>query len=188
MIKREIRLLGIDDAPFKKEEKGKNVLVVGALFRGGQWLDGILSTKVRIDGRNATKKLIKMINQCKFKPQLKAIMLDGIALGGFNIVDIQKLWRATGIPVMVIVRRKPNLRLIKKTLRSLGMEWKFSIIERSGPVKKIDNIYIQTAGIEFKKAKEIVKVSCTRSFIPEPIRIAHMIASGIVEGESRGRA
>ena len=65
MLKKEIRVIGIDDAPFEKFGKGK-VLVVGAVFRGGSWLDGILSTKVNIDGNNATKNITEMINKCKF--------------------------------------------------------------------------------------------------------------------------
>ena len=90
MYKKEIRVIGIDDSPFNKFGRG-NVLVMGVIFRGGSWLDGVLSTKVRVDGNNATKRLTEMINKCKFKPQLQCIFLDGIALGGFNIVDIQQL-------------------------------------------------------------------------------------------------
>ncbi|RLE42544.1 hypothetical protein DRJ19_03925, partial [Candidatus Woesearchaeota archaeon] len=108
-IKRYMRILGIDDAPFNKfKDKGKNVLVVGTIFRGGDFLDGLISTKVRVDGRNATRKLIEMINKSKFKPQLRVVMLDGIALGGFNIVDIEELWKAIGIPVMVVMRKYPD--------------------------------------------------------------------------------
>ena len=59
MFKKEIRVIGIDDAPFNKFGKG-NVLVVGVVFRGGMWLDGVLSTKVKVDGTNSTKKLINL--------------------------------------------------------------------------------------------------------------------------------
>ena len=55
MFKKEIRVIGIDDAPFRKFSKGK-VFVIGTVFRGGTLLDGILSTKVNVDGSNSTKK------------------------------------------------------------------------------------------------------------------------------------
>ena len=52
-IKSEIRILGIDDAPFTPHKEG-NVLLVGTFFRGGSWLDGVLTTHVQIDGTDST--------------------------------------------------------------------------------------------------------------------------------------
>ena len=186
-MKKEIRVIGIDDSPFNKFKQG-NVLIIATIFRGGLYLDGILSTKVKVDGSNSTKKLIKMINNCKFKPQLQCILLDGIALGGFNVIDIEKLNKKTDIPVIVVIRRKPDINKIKKILTKLKKSDKIKLIEKAGQVKKVQKIYIQHIGIDFKKAIEIIKLTATRSFLPEPIRVAHLIAAGVVDGESRGRA
>ena len=192
MLKKEIRILGIDDAPFDKF-KDKKVLVVGTVFRGGDYLDGILSTYVTVDGIDSTNKLIKIINSSKHKGQLQFIMLDGIAFGGFNVVDIQKLAKKTKFPVIVIIRNYPDLLEIKKALMKLkkGKD-KIKLLEKAGeifPVKiKNKKIFIQISGLSLEKAKEIVKLTATRSLLPEPIRVAHLIASGIVLGESRGRA
>ena len=48
MIKQEARAIGIDDSPFTKGDK-KRVLVLGVIYRGGNYLDGLLSCKVKID-------------------------------------------------------------------------------------------------------------------------------------------
>jgi endonuclease V-like protein UPF0215 family len=187
MFKREIRTLGIDDSPFKKFKKG-NILVIGTIFRGGTLLDGILTTKVAIDGNNSTKKLMHMINKSKFKPQLRCILLNGIALAGFNVIDIQQLNKKTKIPVIVVIRKYPNFKKIESTLKKINKHKKFKLIQKAGPVEKIDKIYIQRKGITLKKTKEILKLTCTRSLIPEPIRVAHLIAGGIITGESKGKA
>ena len=50
-LKKEIRVIGIDDAPHKFKGKG-NVILIGTVFRGGSSLDGVLSTKASIDGNN----------------------------------------------------------------------------------------------------------------------------------------
>jgi len=186
-MKREIRVLGIDDAPFKKFSKG-DVLVVGTFFRGGDWLDGVLSTEVRIDGNNSTLKLISMINKSKFKPQLQAIILDGIALGGFNIVDINQLAEKTKIPVIVVIRRMPDFKKIEAALKKMKKIRKYRLIEKAGEVFKVGKIYVQLAGISLEDAKNVLKITCTRSLLPEPIRVAHLIAAGIVKGESKGDA
>lgn len=187
MLKKEIRVIGIDDAPHKFKAKG-NVLIVGTIFRGGSFLDGILSTKASIDGNNATKKLIAMINKSKFKPQLRCIFLDGIAVGGFNIIDIKELNKKTKLPVVVIIRKKPDIENIKRILVKLNKKSKIRLLEKAGHVVPAGKIYIQLAGLSIGKAKEILKIACTRSNIPEALRLSHIIASGIVDGESRGRA
>lgn len=187
MFKKEIRVLGIDDSPFKKFVK-KDVMVIGVIFRGGNWLDGVITTKARVDGDNATEKIIEMVNRCKFKPQLRVILLNGIAVGGFNIIDIQKLNKKTKIPVIVVVRRKPDIENIKRTLININKKTKIKLIDRAGQIENFGNIYAQYNGIDKEKVKEILEITCTRSYIPEPIRVAHLIGAGLVLGESRGRA
>ena len=187
MVKKEIRVIGIDDSPFNKF-KDKNVLVVGVVMRGGLFVDGILSKKVKVDGADATNQLIKMINKCKFKPQLQCIFLNGIAVAGFNVIDVHKLNKNTKIPVIVVIRTNPDIGKIKETLIKIKQKNKIKLIEKAGKVIQVDNIFIQLTGIDLEKAKKILKIVCTRSLIPEALRLAHIIASGIVVGESKGRA
>ena len=49
-------------------------------------------------------------------------------------------------------------------------------------------MYIKCTGISLEDAKEIINISTIRGVIPEPIRVAHLIASGITRGESYGKA
>ena len=191
-IKRELRILGIDDAPFSKF-KDKECLVVATIFRGGSYMDGLLSAHVRIDGEDSTKKIIKIANASRHMEQLRCIMIDGIALAGFNILDIQKLSRETGLPVIVFMRKMPDFKKIETALKKADKKTaskKFALMKRAGRVYRIKNkgVYYQIAGISEKKAAEILKLSATHALVPEPLRIAHIIASGIALGESHGRA
>lgn len=186
-MKKEIRVIGVDDSPFDKF-KDNQILIVGVVMRGGSWVDGILSTKVNVDGNDSTKKIIKMINKCKFKPQLQCIFLDGIAVAGFNVVDVKDLNKKTGLPVIIVIRRKPDIENIKKTLIKINKKQKIKLIENAGHIYQIDDIFVQLTGIDLEQTRKILKIVCTRSLIPEPLRLAHIISSGVVLGESRGRA
>jgi hypothetical protein len=42
--------------------------------------------------------------------------------------------------------------------------------------------------MELAEAEEIIKRSMVRGAVPEPLRLAHIIASGLARGESKGRA
>ena len=66
-------------------------------------MDGVISTHITIDGNDATDSLIEMVNKSRHQDQLGVIMLDGITFGGFNIVDIKKVFQETGVPVIVIM-------------------------------------------------------------------------------------
>lgn len=187
MVKKEARILGIDDAPFNKF-KDKEVLVIGTIFRGGHFLDGVISTKVDVDGTNATERLIKMIKKSKFKTQLRCLLFKGIALGGFNIINFFELHRALQIPTIVVLRKYPDFEKIFSTLKQIGMADKIELIKSFPKPEKANKIFIQYFGIDRDKALKILEVTCTHAFIPEPLRVAHLIAAGVVMGESRGRA
>jgi len=190
-IKSEIRILGIDDAPFPPHTNDK-VMLIGTVFRGGTWLDGVLRTYITGDGEDSTEKIIQMVNKTRHKDQIGVIMLDGITFGGFNLANIKKIFKETGVPVIVIMRKFPNFEKIKKALtRFEDHENRWNIVLDAGTVYKIENkepIYVQISGIDLEDAKEIVALSTTRSAIPEPIRVAHLIAAGVETGESKGSA
>ncbi len=186
-MKKEIRVLGIDDSPFDKF-KDEKVLVVGTFFRGGLVLDGVLSTHVEVDGFDSTDKLVEMINSSKFKSQLQCVLLDGIALGGFNVVNVERLHQEIGVPVVVVVRRKPDIQTIEVTLEKIGHSEKIPLIRKAGEPVAVGSIFIQQVGLDLDAAAEVIRLTTTNGMIPEPIRQAHLIASGVVDGESRGRA
>ena len=187
MLKKEIRVIGIDDSPFDKF-RDKKVLIVGVIYRGGHFMDGIISTYVSVDGKDATSKIASMINKCKFKSQLRCILLKGIAVAGFNAIDIKKLNSLTKLPVIVVMRHYPQVKKIENTLIKLKMNSRISLIKNAGEIHKIGNLYVQFSGTTLSQTREFLKITITHSLIPEPLRIAHLIAGGIVDGESRGHA
>jgi endonuclease V-like protein UPF0215 family len=190
-IKREIRILAIDDSALLNEK----VMIVGTVFRGGDWMDGVLRSDITKDGLDSTLVICNMIKKSKHFGQLRAVMLDGITYGGFNVVDIEKIYKETGIPVIVIMRAYPDFLKIKSALKYFpDREERWKIIEKAGTIEKTAGkkgkppIYIQRVGISLESVEKIIRLTSIRSNIPEPLRVAHLIATGIILGESRGKA
>jgi endonuclease V-like protein UPF0215 family len=190
-MKRQIRLLGIDDAPFTFRDT--STTVIGVVMRGGEYLECVLRDSVMIDGTEATTVCAKMIQSMRHRQQLKAVMLDGTCLGGFNVVDIQQLSETTQLPIITITRDKPDFRKIKQALQKNFPDWRdrWTILQR-GEMETIPTahnpIFIKYTGLSLEEAKEIINISTIRGVIPEPLRVAHLIASGITRGESYGKA
>ncbi len=86
-IKPEIRILAIDDSALVSER----IMIVGVVFRGGEWMDGVLRAEITRDGLDATDVIAEMVTATRHYPQIRVIMLDGVTYGGFNVVDIAKV-------------------------------------------------------------------------------------------------
>ena len=186
-IKPEIRVLGVDDGVFIPHSKGL-VDVVGVVFRGGYWLDGVMRTEIEVDGLDGTEKIASMIVESPHYKQLRVIMLSGITFAGFNVVDIKELCNKTSLPVIALTRDPPKMEKIKQALENLpekGKRWK--AILNAGEIIEVQTregeepIYMQIAGLEQSDAEKIVRITSTRSNIPEPLRVAHIIASGLTK-------
>lgn len=185
VIKPEIRVLGVDDGVFTPHVKGFAPLI-GVVFRGGYWLDGVMSTKVEVDGFDSTAKIGAMVVNSPHYKQLRVIMLDGVTFAGFNVVDIKKLNIETGLPVIAVTREKPNFKDIRKALKNLPQnEKRWKAVLNAGKILEVstrnkrEKVYMEVSGILEEDAQKIVKLTSTRSSVPEPLRVAHLIASGI---------
>jgi endonuclease V-like protein UPF0215 family len=181
-------VIGFDDAPFSASHRG-DVGLIGAVFCRTR-LDGVLCSKARRDGTNATRRLIEMVKNSQFDQHIRAVLLQGIAVAGFNVIDIQALYRSLGRPVLVVARRRPDLSTIRETLltRVKGGERKWKLIERAGNPEPLRGIFVQRAGMTREQAERLLEITTLHGKIPEPLRVAHLIAGGVTDGVSRGRA
>jgi endonuclease V-like protein UPF0215 family len=190
-VKPEIRVLGVDDGVFVPHSKGV-ATVVGIVYRGGHWLDGVMRTEVEIDGMDATEKIASMVTASPHYDQLRVVMLNGVTFAGFNMVNIKKLFERVRLPVITVTREKPDFDDIKKALRNLPeYEKRVEAMENAGKLMEVHTrdaeqaVYVQIAGISERDAAKILKSTSTRSNIPEALRVAHIIASGLTRSKEK---
>ncbi len=184
-------MLGFDDAPFCFGSQ--KVIVIGTVMRLPGYLEGVLRTECKIDGDDATEALTKAVLGSRFREQVKLVMIDGVALGGFNVVDIDRVTALTGLPAATVTRDRPDMAKIESALRKHFADWqeRLEVIERH-ELLEVDTghkpLYVSVTGMEIGEARSMLRQSIVRGAMPEPLRVAHIIASGVVKGESRGRA
>lgn len=177
------RFLGIDDS-FDENR----CCLVGCVMCN-DYVEGFMYEEIEIDGLDATEKIVKMVKRSKFRDQIRCIFLPGLTFGGFNVVDISRLYSETGIPVVVVMRRMPDIDEFISAIENLGdAEERKNMVKRAGKIHKTNSVYIQTAGLSLEDAEMLLKAAVVKSNMPESIRIAHLVASAIVHGESRGKA
>ncbi len=187
-MRRISNTIGIDDAPFDRRHRG-DVPIVGAVFTRTRF-DGMVTAKVRRDGRNATARIARMLEDSPFFAHAQAVLLQGIALAGFNVVDIHALHAALGRPILVVARRRPDMKAIRRALLDHvpGGRRKLALIERAGPMEALAGVWVQRAGLSLARARGCLDDLAVHGRLPEPLRVAHLLAGGLAQGVSRGRA
>ncbi len=189
-MKQQIRVLGIDDSPFEFGER--KALVVGVVARVPSYVESVMITEVEVDGTDATAKVIDMIERSRHREQVKAVLLDGIALAGFNVLDIAEIHETLDIPVLTVTRDRPDLRTMRDALEKHFHDWRrrYELVSKH-ELREIQTmhkpLYASGIGLTWKEFQELVSMCTVRGAVPEPLRLAHLIASAMTRGESYGR-
>ena len=184
--KRFSNVVGFDDAPFARDHKGA-VQLVGTVYAGLRF-DGVLIGEVEKDGFDAAARLAELIVPSRFAEHIQLIILQGIAFGGFNVVDVFDLHARLGLPVLAVSRRKPDMASIQTALFAHIDQGraKWAVLDRLGEMEPLGPVFVQRVGLSYEQAADVLGRFAINGNIPEPLRTAHMIASALVYGHSRG--
>jgi endonuclease V-like protein UPF0215 family len=180
-------LIGIDDGPFEKDADPVTP-IVGVVMEGSDLVEGVAMTRFPIDGAGITDFLAAWIQGLRFRPGLQGVVLGGITIAGLAVVDVERLSSALELPVMVVNRKDPRDHRLAGALESAGLADRLEVVDRTPRSHPVSNgLYLACAGTSPEEAARLIDASRRKGEMPEPLRMAHLIASAVVRGESRGR-
>jgi uncharacterized protein len=186
-LQKQIRVMGVDDTPFVKQN-GEPVSVAGVVCANTRF-EGMLWTEVDEDGDNATEVLITQILKSKFYEQLHLVLLDGVALAGFNVVDLQKLSVALGLPCVTLMRKPPDLHKMRQAMQHVShTSEKINRMEAAGPIHSCAPFVYQVVGLDPEVTLQVLERLTDTGHVPEALRLAHLIGAAVKLGESTRRA
>ncbi|MDE1461964.1 DUF99 family protein [Spartinivicinus poritis] len=186
-LNKQIRAIGFDDAPFGKHPH-EQVNISGIICNNTRF-EGMLWQTITRDGFDSTEVLIDCIKASKFYPQINVVLLDGIAFGGFNIIDLPRLANELERPCIAVMRKQPDLVAIKQALQNLSnYETRWQLIQNAGAIHAVAPFYFQVQGTTPDTAAHALAKLTDQGHVPEALRIAHLIGAAIKTGESSRRA
>jgi endonuclease V-like protein UPF0215 family len=184
---RTLRVIGFDDVPWRHRARG-TVGLVGAVCAGTRF-EGMVYGSVRRDGWRATLTIERLLLDSKFLPQLHLILLDGIAFGGFNVLDLPRLARTLRRPCVSVMRKLPDLPAMERAARRLPRpEARLAVLRRAGPIHVAGPFVYQVHGADPREIAVALRRLTDTGHVPEALRLAHLIGGAFAYGESGRRA
>ena len=171
MIKKEARILGLAATSGRLRQ----ISVVGVVFRGNMWLDGMFTCQIRPKEDDCIAKLVSAIVQSKQYSQIRAVILPREVLVSGVRLDISDFSHKINLPVISIARRVIYRK--KPPHRNPEPKWKTdSFIINIGGGK----VPVEVSGISRDETREIFAVACVDGRqIPEAVRVAKMVATHV---------
>ncbi|MCB9796992.1 MAG: DUF99 family protein [Alphaproteobacteria bacterium] len=184
---RGLRAVGFDDAPFERR-RGSPVSLAGVVCRDTR-MEGLLWGQATRDGDDSTAALREMLLRSKFHEQVHVVLIDGLAVGGFNLVDLPALAEAVARPCVAVMRRPPDLPAVRRALsRFEDAARRLALLERAGPIHELGGFVFQVAGEAPEPVAAALAQLTDRGRVPEPLRLAHLIGAAVKLGQSGKRA
>lgn len=184
---RTLRAVGFDDAPFDKA-RDTTVEIAGAVCAGTRF-EGLLWGRATRDGTDATDVLAGLLLGSKFHAQVHVVLLDGIAVGGLNLVDLPALAARVERPCVAVMRRAPDLAAMDAVVaRFPDADRRRAVLRAAGPIHDLAGVPFQVAGAEPDVTAAVLRALTDRGRVPEPLRLAHLIGAAVRTGESGRRA
>lgn len=175
------RVLGIAES-FSKDDRKSTV--TGVIMRGDLRIDGFGLCQPTVGGLDSTEEIISMYERLN-RPDIRALLLSGTIISWFNIVDLEALFEAVGIPIVSVTYEETEG--IKKYIREYfpeDYERRIELAMKCGERERIilkteHNIFVNVVGMSMKRCRNILNLFTLEGKIPEPIRVAKLIAGAI---------
>jgi endonuclease V-like protein UPF0215 family len=175
--KRGIRVLGIAES-FKKF--GKKSILAGVVMRRDLIIDGMAYGTATIEGDDATNSIISM-HKLLARDDINCILLDGLVISMYNIIDGELVAGETGLPVIAVTFE--DSKGLEESIKKHFNDWQNKLLQyqKLGSRERLTlktgkNLFIRYWRINQRGAFAILNSFTLQGSIPEPIRVAKIAA------------
>ena len=182
--KKAFRTLGISES-FIKGLSNKSVLA-GVVLRGDRIIDGFVFSRATVGGMDATDKIIGMYKALK-RDDINVLMLNGCVISWYNVVDLKRIYEELALPLICVTyEESKGLEKYFMELFPDDYDRRIRIYHKNGPRTPITlhtgySVYVRFLGMSLEEAKGILNKFTLHGAVPEPLRIARLLARGIMK-------
>ena len=177
-------LRGLAIAESFKQTSTKSILA-GIVMRRDFVIDGFVFGSATISGNDATDEIINMHEKLN-RPDISYILISGIIISMYNMVDIKKIHEKLQIPVIGVTYQ--DSQGIEDAIKHHFPDtWQDKINEykQLGDREKISlktsfDVFVRKEGCELSDVKHLLNDLTLQGALPEPLRIAQLLAKTLL--------
>jgi len=186
-VKPGVRAVGIAESYTPGAEEST---LAAAVVRADRVLDGVAYGRCTVGGLDATASSIELLERLD-RPDARVCLLGAVAPAWYNLVDIEAIAEATGIPVIAVTFESSDgledglgdafsgTELTARLDRYRTLPPRRAIELEAGPDtdrRESETVYVRTAGLERADADRYVRAFTPVGGRPEPLRLARLLA------------
>lgn len=147
------------------------MIIVGVVFRGNLWLDGMITCRLESNQADYLPLLTREVIHSKQYSQLRVVILSKQFNAQLKKIDIAALANSIKLPVISIVQRKQ--KLVSETAKGhASKEHGLHKFKAHGGA-----VFVRVAGIDVDRARQVFEVGRMEPYrVPEAVRVADLIA------------
>jgi len=180
-----IRGLAIAES-FSQDSK-KSVLS-GIVMSTDLVIDGFVMGHSTVGGDDATDAILSMYEKLG-RTDVSFLLISGIIISSYNMIDVKRISEKIGLPVIAITHEESD-GIEDAIKQHFPDSYKPKLVEYSklGSREKITlrtsyNLYIRNEGCTVLEAKQLLDKITSRGSIPEPLRIAQLLANTLLKAK-----
>lgn len=160
---------------------GSESVLAGAVVRADRVVDGLAFDACTVGGTEATDA-IRSLARSVGRPDVRFVLVAGIAPAWFNVVDVERLAEALDRPVLsVSFEPSPGLEAALRAQFEgdalVERLERYRAQPRRRPVEvNDDRVFVRAAGCDSERAVRIVREFTPTGGRPEPLRVARLAA------------
>jgi endonuclease V-like protein UPF0215 family len=135
---------------------------------------------VTIEGDDATERILKMFTSLD-RDDIVCIMLAGLVISKYNVIDGERLYNETRIPIVAVTHEESQG--LEQSIKGRFPNWEAKLAQYSKlvPREKITlrtgkGLFIQRWGISQMEAISLLNSFTLQGSFPEPVRLAKLAA------------
>jgi len=136
---------------------------------------------ITVDGLDASANIVNILRGW----EMDVIILGGATFAGFNVVDVEYVYKELGKPVIVYMSEYPDMDATLNALRKHFLDWRerWKRYEALGKIheikiKEYPSSYFEVVGGSVELAENVLREQAINGRIPEALRLAGLIAKG----------
>jgi len=176
--KKGLRGLAVAES-FKETHKVSQL--AGVVMRRDFIIDGFVFGQSTVEGNDATDAILQMYHKLN-RADISFVMISGLIISMYNIVDIKKIWNQLKIPVIgVTYEDSKGIDDAIKYHFPDSYQSKIGEYQKLGQRTKVQlhtgyDVFVRIEGCTIDEARSLLNTMTLQGAMPEPLRVAQMLA------------